>query len=280
MYIFNNEHCAKERDKCGRANSEGTDVDILALSILSNTPYYYLLTAYYNIDWWAAAAALAIDVSAITIPFALLRPMNQAHVPTESSITRSLGRAVTRDPFVTGPVMLLGTAIYTLTVYSSFYTWLPTYLIKYFDGIRTIRFSYIYGDQNYDVLGLLYIFVLLQPLGWASLQFLFMPALRAKNSLVDALKPLTEARAFDGETASFAQTLAYNMGFGEKGFSHRTEVLTKRTTVLALCTFVNTVVRVFGSIEGTEIVGSLGWASVWLVASVLVGTTFGLVGGE
>lgn len=87
-------------------------------------------------------------------------------------------------------------------------------------------------------------------------------------------------KKFNAETATLAETFAYNLGYGETGFTRRAVVLVKRTAVVALCVFVNTVVRVFGTVDGTDIGGSMGYAGLWAVANVLVAVAYGLLSDE
>ena len=100
------------------------------------------------------------------------------------------------------------------------------------------------------------------------------------ESAVRALDAIAAPTKFDSENANLAQTIAYNLGFGPDGSSARTQVLTKRTFVLVLSSFVNTFIRVFATIQGTEIVGALGWSALWAGAGLLTGIAYGWVAEE
>lgn len=76
------------------------------------------------------------------------------------------------------------------------------------------------------------------------------------------------------------ETFAYNLGYGESGWSRRAEVLAKRTAVLAVGTFANTVFRTYVTVDGAEVEGAAGYAALWAGANVLVGLAFGLLGDE
>ncbi|EMD00501.1 hypothetical protein BAUCODRAFT_61559 [Baudoinia panamericana UAMH 10762] len=243
--------------------------DIAALAILCNLPYYYLLTTFYNISVFSSSIALLIDISAIAIPFSLLRPLIHAHDPEGHSPNQQ----VAKDRYLNTLVAILGATVYALVIYGSLYTWLPVYLVQNFDGIVSLERAH---DAN--VLMLLLYFL---PIGWSTSRFLFMAAIgsRGNPGLTDPdIYP--EKVDFDPETATFTDTLAFNLGFGTNGFSKRAEVLGKRTMVLVAASVINTFVRTVLTIAGSEPVGSLGWASVWGVAAVLTGLAFAWTGNE
>lgn len=181
-----------------------------------------------------------------------------------------------RDWQVLSLVTVFGAAVYAVTLYTSAFTWLPVYMVTHFDNLRTLHHT---GEDN-----LLLQVALAFPAGLATTRFLFVPAVAASNKLLRALDPIAadaaEAQKFDSETATLGQTIAYNLGFGAGGFTTRTQVLTKRTAVLVVCSSVNTFVRVFGTIEGTELTGALGWSGLWAAAGVLTGIAYGWVAEE
>ncbi|KAK5109194.1 hypothetical protein LTR62_007279 [Meristemomyces frigidus] len=241
--------------------------DLSSLAILSNLPYYFLLTTFYNIDSSAAAISLAIETAVIGIPFALLRPLIRAHEPGSSP-----NQQVAQDRFVGVSVGLLGAAIYAVVIYGSLYTWLPVYLVQNFDGLRSLE-----GAHNASIPMLVLSFL---PLGWATVQFLFTPVVGSHGNpgITDpALYP--EKLPFDGEAATFSDTIAYNLGFSD-GFSKRAETLFKRTAVLIACSTANTFTRVLLTVEGSEPVGAAGWASVWGVAALMTSVVYGFVANE
>ena len=253
------------------AFSSGYDwLDLTALTLLSNLPYYYLLNAFYTAHDFAVLPALATDLLSIAIPFALFTRGSAS--ATHARLTRAAARAIVRDWQVLGLVTIFGAAIYAVTLYTSAFTWLPVYMVTHFDNLRTLHHD---REEN-----LLLQVALAAPAGLATTRFLFVPAVAASNKLLRSLDAIAAPTKFEPENANLAQTIAYNLGFGPDGFSARTQVLTKRTFVLVLSSFVNTFIRVFATIQGTEVVGALGWSGLWAGAGLLTGIAYGWVAEE
>ena len=177
-----------------------------------------------------------------------------------------------RDWQVLVLVTIFGAAIYAVTLYTSAFTWLPVYMVTHFENLRALH------DSREEDLMLQVLLAV--PAGLATTRFLFVPAVAASNKLLQAFDAVAAPPKFDSESATLSQTVAYNLGFGADGFSARTKVLAKRTIVLVLCSYINTFVRVFGTIEGSELVGSLGWSGMWAVAGLLTGLAYGWVAEE
>jgi hypothetical protein len=245
-------------------------LDLTALTLLSNLPYYYLLNAFYTAHDYAVLPALATDLLSIAIPFALFTRASAS--ATDAKLTKAGARSIVRDWQVLGLVSVFGAAIYALTLYTSAFTWLPVYMINHFDNLRTLHHE---REENLMLQVLLAV-----PAGLATARFLFVPTIAASNKLLRALDPVATPSKFDTENANLAQTVAYNLGFGSDGFSARTQVLAKRTSVLVLSSFLNTFARVFVTIEGTELVGALGWSGLWATAGLLTGIAYGWVAEE
>ncbi|RMY92996.1 hypothetical protein D0862_09339 [Hortaea werneckii] len=243
--------------------------DLAGLACLSNLPYYFLLHTFYEIHLSACLTAFAIDVSSIAIPFALLRPISHAHTAGKTA-----NQLVAHDPFVFSMMAIFGSAIYAVTVYSSLYTWLPVYMITRFDEVRSLQSAH---DASVWML-----LAILLPIGWATTQFLFTPAVgqRGNPGLTDPDIHPEFAEEFNAETATLGETVAYNLGFGKQGFSKRAEVVAKRTAVLIGCSVINTVERTVMSVAGTDVAGAAGWASVWGVAGMLTAVAYAWVGNE
>jgi hypothetical protein len=253
------------------AFSSGYDwLDLTALTLLSNLPYYYLLNAFYTAHDFAVLPALATDLLSIALPFALFTRGSAS--ATHARLTRAAARSIVRDWQILSLVTAFGAAIYAVTLYTSAFTWLPVYMVTHFDNLRTLHHD---REEN-----LLLQVLLAAPAGLATTRFLFVPAVAASNKLLRALDAIAAPTKFDSENANLAQTIAYNLGFGPDGFSARTQVLTKRTFVLVLSSFVNTFIRVFATIQGTEIVGALGWSALWAGAGLLTGIAYGWVAEE
>jgi hypothetical protein len=56
--------------------------------------------------------------------------------------------------------------------------------------------------------------------------------------------------------------------------SPKSKILASRTIILATMTLLNTIISGSGSIKGIDLIGSIGWGSLWAVAALAVGTTF------
>lgn len=144
-------------------------------------------------------------------------------------------------------------------------------MVWHFDGIKSVA-------KAHDAVAFL-LAALFFPLGYGATQFIFVPAIgsAANPGLTDSR---AEKAVFDPETATFSQTLAHNLGFSPAGFTPRAEILFKRTAVLAASSFVNSLVRSYVTIEGTDLIGAVGWSSIWAAASLLTGFAFSWVGDE
>ena len=152
-------------------------------------------------------------------------------------------------------------------------SWIPAYMVTHFDGLRSLEKAH--GAAVLTFLGLFL------PLGFAASQFIFVPAIGSSgNPGITDPKIHPEKVPFNPQTATLSQTLAYNVGLSEAGFSRRAEILAKRTAILASCSFLNAFLRTYVAIEGTELMGALGWASVWAAAAGLTGLGFSWIGDE
>jgi len=155
---------------------------------------------------------------------------------------------------------------------------LGEFLITHFDNLATM------AAHDTTVAQLIPLFAIL---GLAASFFLFRPTIAAAG--ISPLRDqktrgsLSAARApkrFNPATATLGETFAYNLGYGTSGWSRRAEVLAKRTAVLALGTLVNNAVRVFATVDGTDVGGALGYAGIWAFASVLLGVAYGALSHE
>ncbi|KAJ9637282.1 hypothetical protein H2199_007569 [Coniosporium tulheliwenetii] len=136
-------------------------------------------------------------------------------------------------------LMMLGTAVYASIMYAALCTNLTVWLATHFDG-----------------------------------EFLFTPAVGAQSSLKD----ITHEH-FNPATASLAETLAWNFGFGAHSkHSKRARVLALRTAVLVGFVGLNTWVQTYGSLEGADAMGAAGYAALWAMAGLATGGVFGWVG--
>ena len=204
----------------------------------------------------------------IAIPFALLRPLTHAHDP---NIAKTNNQAVAIDWQVLGLTSLFAASVYAVTFYISYQADLGVFLINHFDDIPSLEKIH---ETSVPQLTQWCIAA-----GAAAMVFLFRPTVAAAGR-ASLTEPKLKAKRFSPETATLGETFAYNLGYGETGWSHRAEVLAKRTAVLTFCTMANTFVRVYGTVRGTDVGGTLGYAGLWAIANVLVALAYAWLGQE
>ena len=223
-------------------------------------PTLYLLTTFYGIRPTTAAASLTIDVLAAYAPFYLLRPVSPFH-NAEAPAKAVSNRSILNDWPISIFTTILAAGIHGFILYLSFVTWIPSFLVNYFDGVRDLSAAYSAALPFLIVGGL--------PLGWAAGKFIFTPATGAKPDLGDIRNS-----AFNPATATLTETVMYNLW----GYSKRTRTLIKRTATVAALSGSYTWYQLYITIEGIEGYGAAGWASIWVVATALTGMAFWWVG--
>ena len=261
--------CKIKQYVCGDsiANFDGTDEDLTALTLLVNQPYYYLLHAFWSVELVSVAISLIFDVAVVAVPFALLRPLNRR---LEPNTPRTTNQALATDWQIMVLTAVLGATVYAVTFFLSYQTNFSVFLINHFDDLPTLE------AHDSTIPQLLQLFVVT---GCSAMLFLFRPTIAASGKALP--QPRTrKPRKFNPETATLSETLAHNIKFIEAGWSQRTVILARRTAVLTLCTLANTFVRVYGTVEGTDILGSLGYGGLWSAATILVGVSYGLLSQE
>lgn len=215
----------------------------------------YLLGTFYNIRATTVFSSLFIDTIATYVPFRLLRPLSPAH--TASSTHRSvLNRDILTDFSVTTYTTLLAASVYSVTLYAAYVSYLPVYLVTYFEGIPSIAAAHAAKPITLMPLGL--------TLGLAAKSFIFTPAAAASG---------IPAPPLDTEGATLNETFWYNVW----GYSKRTKVVIMRTVALMLISGVNTFVQTFVTLQGVEAVGAAGYSAVWVLASGITGLALGVV---
>lgn len=201
-----------------------------------------------------------IDTLAAYAPFYSLKVSSSVHsVITPRGIAAN--RSVINDFGVQTYISLLAASVYGVVVFGSFGSWLPVYLVTHFDGIKDIS-----ALHNANFLFLIASFV---PVGFAAKLFLFTPSQAAKADKYDK-----ETANFNPETATFGETLLYNLW----GYSHRSRQLAKRTATLVAVGGLHTWLQTYATVEGAEALGAAGWSSVWALAATLTGVAFLWVG--
>lgn len=236
--------------------------DLAALSLISHGPPLYLLSSFYGISKTTVLSSLVIDALTTYIPFRLLRPLSLAHASSTSTDSLPVpNRDIITDLSIQTYTTLLAAAIYSVTLYGAYASYLPVTLATYFDGIPSIAIAHTATPITLLPLAL--------ALGLASRSFIFTPAAATSPSLADA-----KADAFNPATATLSETIEHNLW----GFSARTKIVIQRTAVLMLVSGVNTFIQCFVTIEGVEMIGAMGYSSVWVLAALLTGTSLGMVG--
>lgn len=231
--------------------------DITALNFLSHGPLLYLLYAFYSSPPSALILTLAIETLATYIPFRLLRPLSTAHADPH--------HASNADIIADRPIALLTTllagAIYSVTLFFAYATYLPTYLVVYFTNLPSIASAH---EATY--VGLLPVTIVL---GFAAQVFVFTPAEGTVAPKSD------DNEKFDPVSASLAETVRWNFW----GWSVQTKVVIQRTALLMLVTGTNTFLQTRYTVEGVETPGAVAWSSVWVLAAAVTGVGLGAVGG-
>jgi hypothetical protein len=152
---------------------------------------------------------------------------------------------------------LLAAAIYSVTLYGAYASYLPVFLVTSFSNISSIQAAHSATPLS--------LFPYTFGLGLASKSFIFTAAAAAASS--------AKVSGFNPESASLSETFWYNVW----GYSQRTKTVIKRTAALMLVSGVNTFVQTFLTIEGVEATGAVAYSGVWVLASGLTGLALGLV---
>lgn len=248
------------------ADHLATDIDMVDFTLLTHIPHAYLLRNFYLIELAPSLVFLATECVA-WVPFRMLRRRRSHH-----SSTAIFPNSLTSDIPTGLLVMAVATSMYALPVVVSLVTWLPSHLAVSFDGLKTL-------DAAHSAT-LSLTLILLLPFGYCALDFLFTPAASTASTVpviatADGEKTILE---FDPETATLTQTLHRNI-FWPMYLPARTQELLKRTTLLTLWTIANTWFLAFTEVEGAEVLGAAGWASVWGVGAASTGAMLGWVSG-
>ncbi|KAL7627059.1 hypothetical protein AAE478_003835 [Parahypoxylon ruwenzoriense] len=227
--------------------------DITALNLLSHGPPLYLLFAFYEIPPAALLLTITIETLATYIPFRLLRPLSTAHADPSTAPNADI---VADRPIALLTTLLAG-AIYSVTLFFAYATYLPRYLVVYFANLPSIVPAHEATYVNLLPVTLV--------LGFAARSFIFTPA--------EATERRPEAE-FDPMSATLRETVRWNFW----GWTAPTKVVIRRTALLALVTGVNTFLQARLTLEGVETPGAAAWSSVWVIAAAVTGLGLGTVG--
>ncbi|KAF2455802.1 hypothetical protein BDY21DRAFT_395091 [Lineolata rhizophorae] len=241
--------------------------DTAALTTLSHTPHYLLLTAFYNLPPRTALLCIFTDVLALSLPSYLLLP---------TSTTRTLNspnRPLATDPFVAFTTSTFAAAVYAVILFASLKTWLGVFLTTRFEGLRSLEAAHAAGLGGCLVVAL--------PLGWCAREFVFTPAVAAlppapKQAEGAPPPPPPPLEPFDPAAATLGETFVYNLGL--RGASPRAKTLLARGALLVGWTSANVFEQVWGSVKGVEPGGAAGWAGLWGAAAAVVVAGLGWIG--
>lgn len=176
-------------------------------------------------------------------------------------------RSILTDPYTSLATSLLGTTIFAVLLELAFATFLPSFLIANFTGLRTLDAAHA-GPA-----GLLTLLVALVPAGWACMEFLFAPSTSATSSV--ALAPGTNAQ-FDPVTSGFWSHVYWNVwGW----YSIRQKELIWRAAVLGALVAAETMVFCTIVLDGVTVVGGLGYSGLWAAGVAVLGGVLDWVGG-
>ncbi|OMP86997.1 hypothetical protein BK809_0007083 [Diplodia seriata] len=240
------------------------DIDLVALSVLTHAPWYYLLHTFYAVEPTTVLLCLGIDALSLAGPTRLLRARAPAHKWLSSSSPSSSrlvpNRAIIADAQTAVATSLLGAAVYGVALFGALQTFLPAFLTVHFDGLASLE-----GAHGATLPALV---AVLFPVGAAAREFVLVPGLAARTNLADAKRS-----AFNPETDGFAAHLRHNLWW----FGPGARVVVKRTAALAALTAAHAWVHASTVLQGGDQVGAVGYAAVWVGAGVATGAVYAWV---
>lgn len=213
------------------------------------------MRTFYNIRPTTVLSSLIIDSITTYVPFKLLRPLSPAHAAS-AKYGSVPNKDIVTDFSVQAYTTLLAAAVYSVTLYAAYASYLPVYLVTYFENIPSVAAAHAATPITLLPLTL--------ALGLAARSFIFTPAAAISS---------TKAEPLDTVEGSLRETFWYNVW----GYSERRKVVITRTVAVMLVSGVNTFVHTFVTLEGVEITGAAGYSAVWVLASGLTGLALGVV---
>jgi hypothetical protein len=237
-------------------------VDIASLTLLSNIPHFYLLSAFYSISLQTCLLELTVQLVAISLPMLLLRPRNALHVPARAA--KLPNHSILQDPVIRVLAPVLASTIYAVVLYAAQHTFLPVFMVRHFDGLATVEAAHS------SILPSL--FAGLLPVGFAAREFLLFPVMTSAPPHEE--EPEDAADAFDPATATLGETFWYNFW----GWSAQTKTLMKRTAALLVFQGLNVAVKTGVALNGVDVTGAVGWAGLWATSGLIVSAVFRWVG--
>jgi hypothetical protein len=225
--------------------------------VLTNVPYAYLLLTYYNISTLTVAIHMNVEVLAIAIPTYLMRPASVAHKSNVPLRNRFLLNSVQ----VQSSNSALAIGVYMLVLYVGLKTnALNVFLVTYFD-IPTLEWAYAETIVT--------MFVKIVVAGISAKEFLLNSSIAAQPISGTA----TPAEVFDPATATLDQTLKANV----LPVDRRVRNLVQQTVILNTLLILTTVPKLM-ALAGTELIGAVGYAGLWVAANSIIATWYAWVG--
>jgi hypothetical protein len=245
------------RRVCARTAADYAVYDVAALTVLTNAPYAYLISTYYEITSLTIAAYVAIEVLAIGIPTYLLRSRSAAHRANVPLRNRFLLNSFQVQISNT----LLATGVYIVVLWAGLKTgFLNRFLVTYFD-IPTVESALL---ETWVTIGIKVLIA-----GVCAKEFLLNPSIAAQP-LSGAVTPV---EVFNPATATLDQTIKANVLPADR----RKKTLFQQTIILNAFVFATTVQRCM-TLNGSELPGAAGYASIWVVANAVLGMWYTWVG--
>ncbi|KAI9889117.1 MAG: hypothetical protein M1814_005778 [Vezdaea aestivalis] len=247
------------------ANFDGLDAS--SLVFIARAPFLWLLYSHYNVAPASLVAILLLEIYTTYIPLSLLRTPSAIHTPPPTTQTLYT-RALIDDLAVRSYVSLLGAGLYTAILQVGYRLFLGPLLITRFDGLRDLTAAY----TTYPFINLL----LALPLGWASREILFS-ASQAAGVMPEVSTPagrVAKIRKFQPATATLEETFYHNIW----NWSSRNKVLITRAAIATALVVGMTTIQLVCAIDGVDLIGALGWASVWGAGVATNALLFGWVG--
>ena len=230
---------------------------------LSHAPTYILLSKFYGIRPATLFIVWFVTSVSTAAPFFISRQIRWTHKPSYTR-NRSISNAVVlADLPTTIYTSLLAALIYAVALYICFATWLPAHLVTHFDGLPDIRVVHA-GSK-----GFVSLLIQLIPVGCFVREFILVPSAGLSHS---ADQVMVYAGGRQGE---FIITSIYRKTW--ISLRAKSKVLLTRTVVLATVTMLNTMIQVWGTINGVELEGAVEWAAIWTGATLLIGSAFGWI---
>lgn len=235
--------------------------DVASFFVITQLPTFSLLSSFYGIRPTTILVSFANSVISPVLPFVVMRLYVFRNDPSHVSPRKESNRSIIKDRPTAMYTTIIASAIFSLTLYFSYATWLPTHLVLHFEGIPDLTAVHA-GPEALPALFL----ALLLP-GWMARDFLFVSSAGASAD-VDSKPPA-------GRQGEYLIVTAYRRTWG--ALSAKTKVLVTRTLLLSGMVALNTIIQMVGTVKGVDVQGAAGWGGVWAFATLVIGLVFGWI---